>query len=141
LQLDDNQKAKLDAIYAGMREKFMALRDAPEGDRQKMAERNRGDLRAQIMDILNPEQKKKYEQIVAEGGDRRGGGGARGRIYVLDEKKQPKPIEVRLGLSDGTTTEVISPDVREGMEVVTGTVQAQQQETSRPRPPTGPRLF
>lgn len=140
LQLDDNQKTKLDAIFAGMRDKFMALRDAPEGDRQKMAERNRGDMRAQIMDILNPEQKKKYEQIIAEGSDRRGGG-ARGRIYVLDGKRQPKPIEVRLGLTDGTTTEVISQDVKEGMDVITGTVQAQQQETSRSRQPSGPRMF
>ncbi|WP_420476044.1 efflux RND transporter periplasmic adaptor subunit [Noviherbaspirillum sp. ST9] len=141
LQLDDSQKAKLDTIFAGMREKFMSLRDAPEGDRQKTAERNRSDMRAQIMEMLNPEQKKKYEQIIAEGADRRGGSGARGRIYVLDEKKQPKPIEVRLGLSDGTTTEVISQDVKEGMDVITGTVQAQQQDGARPRQPAGPRLF
>ena len=140
LQLDDNQKAKLDTIYAGMREKFMALRDAPEGDRQRLAERNRTELRAQIMEMLNPEQKKKYEQIVAESGDRRSGG-ARGRIYVLDEKKQPKPIEVRLGLTDGTTTEIISPDVKEGMDVITGTVQPQQAESGRSRPAAGPRLF
>ena len=92
------------------------------------------------MEMLNPEQKKKYEQIIAESGDRRTGG-ARGRIYVLDEKKHPKLIEVRLGLTDGTTTEVISPDVKEGMDVITGTVQAQQPETPRQRPPTGPRLF
>jgi HlyD family secretion protein len=141
LQLDDGQKTKLDAIFAAMREKFMSLRDAPEGDRQKMAERNRSDMRAQIMEMLNPEQKKKYEQIISEGADRRGGAGARGRIYVMDEKKQPKLIEVRLGLSDGTTTEVISPDVREGMDVITGTVQAQQQDSARPRQPAGPRLF
>jgi HlyD family secretion protein len=140
LQLDDSQKTKLDAIFAGMREKFTAMRDSPDGDRQKLAERNRGEMRAQIMEMLNPEQKKKYEQIIAESGDRRTGN-ARGRIYVLDEKKQPKAVEVRLGLTDGTTTEVISPDVKEGMDVVTGTVQAQQQESSRQRPPTGPRMF
>jgi HlyD family secretion protein len=142
LQLDDNQKAKLDAIYTGMREKFMALRDAPDGERQKLAERNRTEMRTQVMEILTPEQKKKYEQIIAEAGDRRSGGGARGRIYVLDEKKQPKPIEVRLGLTDGTTTEVISPDVNEGMEVITGTVQAQQPDTPRSRSAApGPRMF
>ena len=142
LQLDDNQKAKLDAIYAGMREKFMAMRDAPDGERQKLAERNRTEMRAQVMDILTPDQKKKYEQIIAETGDRRSGGGARGRIYVLDEKKQPKAVEVRLGLTDGTTTEVISPDVTEGMEVVTGTVLSKQGDSPRSRAGApGPRLF
>jgi len=141
LQLDDNQKAKLDTIYTGMREKFMSLRDAPDGERQKLAERNRSEMRAQVMEMLTPEQKKKYEQIIAEAGDRRSGGGARGRIYVLDEEKQPKPIEVRLGLTDGTTTEVISPDVKEGMEVITGTVQTQQADAPRSRPAAGPRMF
>ena len=140
LQLDGDQKTKLDTIYAGMREKYTARRDAPEGDRQKLAERNRSELRAQVMEMLNPEQKKKYEQIIAESGDRRNGG-ARGRIYVLDEKKQPKAMEVRLGLTDGTTTEVISEDVKEGMDVITGTVQAQQPEASRQRAPAGPRMF
>lgn len=138
LQLDDNQKAKLDALYAGMREKFMALREAPDGERQKLAERNRSAMQAQIMEMLTPEQKKKYEQIIAESGDRPGGG-ARGRIYVLDDGKQPRPVEVRLGLSDGMATEIHSPEVREGMEVITGAVQPQEGRPSRP--PTGPRLF
>jgi HlyD family secretion protein len=141
LQLNDTQKAKLDGIYGGMREKFMAMRDVPDGERQKLAERNRSDMRAQIMEILTPEQKTKYEQIIAESGDRRSGGGARARIYTLDEKRRPKPVEVRLGLTDGTTTEVISPDVKEGMDIITGIVQSQQADTSKPRAPTGPRMF
>lgn len=142
LQLDDTQKAKLDGIYAGMREKFMALRDAPEGERQKLSERNRSELRAQIMEMLTPEQKKKYEQIIAESGDRRSGAGARGRVYTLDENRQPKALEVRVGLTDGTSTEVISPDVKDGMEIVIGATQAQSGSSgsSRPSQP-GPRMF
>ena len=104
-----------------------------------MAERNRSEMRAQIMEILDAEQKKKYEQIIAESGDRRGGS-ARGRIYVLDEEKQPKVIEVRLGLSDGTATEVISPDVKEGMEIVTNALQPQG-DAPKSRAPGGPRMF
>lgn len=139
LALNDTQKAKLDGIYAGMREKFAGLRDAPEDERRRMAERNRSEMRAQIMEILDAEQKKKYEQIIAESGDRRGGN-ARGRIYALDEQKQPKAIEVRLGLSDGTTTEVISPDVKEGMEIVVNALQPQG-DAPKPRGPGGPRMF
>ncbi len=139
LQLNDTQKAKLDTVYDSMREKFMALRDTPDGERQKLAERHRSEMRAQIMEMLTPEQKAKYEQILAENGDRTGG--VRGRLYTLDEKRTPKAIEVRLGLSDGTATEVISPDVKEGMEIITGIVQPQQAETSRSRLPVGPRMF
>lgn len=139
LQLDDTQKSKLDTIYAGMREKYMALRDAPEGDRQKAAERNRSEMRAQIMEMLTPEQQKKYEAIIAETTDRRSGG-ARGRLYTLDGQGQVKAIEVRLGLTDGTSTEVASPDLKEGMEIITGTVQPQG-DAAKARAPAGPRLF
>lgn len=139
LQLSDTQKAKLDGIFAAMREKSMAAREAPEGERQKIMERNRSDMRAQIAEILTPEQKKQYDDIVAETADRRGGGGTRGRLFVLDERKQPKAIEVRFGLTDGTSTEVISPDVNEGLEVISGMVRSQSTDT--PRPPPGPRMF
>lgn len=139
LQLNDTQKSKLDTIYAGMREKYMALRDAPEGDRQKAAERNRSEMRAQIMEILTPEQQKKYEAIIAETTDRRSGG-ARGRLYTLDGQGQVKAVEVRLGLTDGTSTEVASPELKEGMEIVTGTVQPQG-DAAKARAPAGPRLF
>lgn len=140
LQLTDNQKTRLDAIFAGMREKSMASREAPEGERQKLAERNRSEMRAQISEMLTPEQKNKYEEIMADSGERRGGatGGARTRIYTLDENNQPKALNVRLGLNDGTATEVISPDVKEGMEIITGTAQS---HTPKSQSPAGPRMF
>jgi HlyD family secretion protein len=138
LQLSDSQKAKLDTIFAGMRSRMMASREAPEGERQKLAERNRSEMRAQITEMLTPEQKTKYEEILAESGDRRGSGGTRGRIYTLDENKQPKLLEVRFGLTDGTSTEVISPEVKEGMEIITGSAQPQQNRTPQRG---GPRMF
>jgi HlyD family secretion protein len=141
LQLSDGQKAKLDTIFAGMRSRMMGSREAPEGERQKLAERNRSEMRAQITEMLTPEQKKKYEEILAESGDRRGSGssgGTRGRIYTLDENKRPKLLEVRFGLTDGTSTEVISPEVTEGMEIITGSAQPQQ---NRAPQRGGPRMF
>jgi HlyD family secretion protein len=122
-----------------MRAKMMTSRDAPEGERQKLVERSRSEMRAQITGMLTPEQNMKYEEILAESGDR---GGARmrgGRIYALDENKQPKLLDVRFGLTDGTSTEVISPEVREGMEIITGSTQSQQGRTSQR--PGGPRMF
>lgn len=140
LQLSDAQKTQLDAIFAGMREKFRASRDAPEGERQKIAERDRSELRARIADMLTPEQKKKYQEIAVETGQRRSGGFTRGRIYTFDQNGKPKALDVRLGLTDGTMTEVVSPDVKEGMEIITGVVQAQGADTRSARPP-GPRMF
>ena len=122
---------------------MLSLRFINPGYRRKLSERNRSELRAQVMDMLTPEQKKKYEEILAESGERRGAS-ARGRVYVLDEKRQPKAIEVRFGLTDGSATEIVSGDVQEGTEVITSTVQSKSAPSpaSSPRPQqTGPRMF
>ena len=46
-----------------------------------------------------------------------------GRVYVLEDG-QPKPRDIRLGLTDGSTTELVAGELTEGMEVVIGTAAA-----------------
>jgi HlyD family secretion protein len=46
-----------------------------------------------------------------------------GRVYVLEDG-QPRPRGVRLGLTDGSATELVAGDVTEGMEVIIGTTAA-----------------
>lgn len=138
LQLTQEQKTKVEPIFASLRDKMAAAREVPQEERRKIMERNRSDMRAQIMEILTPEQKRKYEEILAEQGSRRGTYSS-GRIYVLDEKGQPREIQVRAGLNDGTMTEVVAPELKPGMTVITGNAQPQQQ--AKPGAPSGPRMF
>jgi HlyD family secretion protein len=138
LALSAEQKARLDTIFTGMAEKAITARTAAEGERQKIMGRNRSEMRAQITELLTPEQKVKYQQILAETDDRRGG--VRGRIYTLDENGEPKVLQVRFGLTDGTTTEVMSPEVKEGMEVIVGSALQQQNRPGRPQA-NMPRMF
>lgn len=125
LQLSEEQKVKLDAIFAGMRDKMAASREAPAEERRKMAASNRAEQIAQIDDILTPEQKKKYEEINAEQGPRRAGTMTAGRIFVMDADRKPKELDVKVGLTDGRMTEVVGAELAEGMEVIVGMVQAQ----------------
>jgi HlyD family secretion protein len=138
LKLDAQQQSRLDPILADMRTKFMQLRDLPEEARAKAASAIRAEVRARIEDILTPEQKARYAEIAAEFGGRSSGPSARGRIWVLADGK-PKPIDVRVGLTDGTATEISGPGVVEGMEVIVG----QQGGASAPSAPKGapPRMF
>ena len=46
---------------------------------------------------------------------------SRGRAWLYIDKKL-KPINLRLGVSDGTFTEILSGDVQQGQEVVTAMV-------------------
>ena len=120
LGLNDLQKSKLDATFSGQRDKFAALRELPEAERSKAGERLRAELRERIAEFLDEAQKAKFAIIVAESGGR---AAARGRVFVLDDKKQPQAISVRLGLTDGSATEVLevtAGDLKPGSEVIIG---------------------
>ncbi len=135
LSMSDAQRQQLDAIIAGMREKFLAVRAAPEAERARLGERNRSELRERIGEILTPEQRKRYAELVAEAAGRQTG---RGRVFVLDAQGKPKAVSVRTGLTDGSYTEVRSEELNEGDAVLMGV--ASGASASRPSAPGGPRL-
>jgi HlyD family secretion protein len=125
LQLSSDQQAKVDAIYTEVRPKFMALRDMAAEERGKARERIMADVRARIGDVLTPEQKNKYQALLVEAGSRTN---SRGRIYLLGANSQPVAYNVRLGVSDGSMTELLvspnSPNAevfKEGAQVIVGT--------------------
>lgn len=137
--LSAEQLEKVDAITAGLRPRFAALRELPEDERGKAAERVRAELRAQVAGLLTAEQKPKYEQFIAEITERRGGapggGSTRGRVYVLDDKGQPQAVAVRLGISDGSMTELLGGGLQLGQDVITGTATGAAAGGGRPGGP------
>jgi hypothetical protein len=42
------------------------------------------------------------------------------KVWTLDEKRKPKSVSVRVGLTDGQFTEVIAEGVSEGMDILVG---------------------
>jgi HlyD family secretion protein len=46
--------------------------------------------------------------------------GVPGRVFVLDPKGRPTLIQLRLGITDGRVTEVLSSDLKDGQPVITG---------------------
>src|SRR5881409_3016676 len=148
LGLSAEQQKRLDPILADTRQQMMALRGLPEGERQARAATIREATRAKIREILPPEQRAKYEELAGREGRSAGaapafgGGGNAGRVWILDTDGKPKAVALALGLSDGTATEVLRGDLKEGQEVITGLAAAGQQ--NRPgtsgSTPGGPRL-
>ena len=144
LQLTPAQVEKVDAIYADIRPKFMQMRDLPAEERPKARERVMADVRARINDLLTPEQKTKYAALLAEAGSRTN---TRGRIYLMGEDGKPRAFNVRLGITDGTMTElIVAPDseaaaaLKEGALVITGVGGPGAAAAGGGRPSGGPRM-
>lgn len=143
LKPDDTQKAKFDQAFAAMRTRLMGLRDIQdEGERRKATSEARNDMRREIEVALKPEQKAAWEKIVAETTTGRGGASSAvtaGRVYVVGPDGKPQAAEIRVGLTDGTTSEVVSGSLKEGDEVIIGTQDAKA-GAAKPAAPSGPRM-
>jgi len=120
---DESQKARLEEILNEARQRVAQLRDLKgDAERRRQVERIRAESRARILEVLTPAQRPAYERLLAEMGGR--GPAAAGRVWVLGDDGQPKPVDVRLGLSDGTSTELVEGPLREGAEVILGAAEA-----------------
>ena len=145
LQLDAAQTGKVDALYAAARPKFMQLAELPEAERARARERILAEIRAGVDALLTEAQKPRYATLQAELAGRTT---TRGRLYVPGADGSPKALNVRLGISDGSTTELIVPpgspeaaELREGAAVITGTVLPGTSGTNGRPAATGPRMM
>ncbi|TNF61570.1 MAG: efflux RND transporter periplasmic adaptor subunit [Burkholderiales bacterium] len=143
LALRPEQVDKLDGLIAAAGPRFMALRDLDEAGRTRARERILADLRAGIGEMLDEGQRPRFAAIVAEAAGRQT---SRGRIFLLGSDGRPVALDVRLGISDGTATELVVPPgspgagvLVEGASVITAVTGGLP--ASAPRAATtGPRL-
>ena len=134
LGLTEEQQRKLEPILADMRQQMSELRNAPETERQQRAAAIREGMRARVRELLTPEQQAKFDQSApaGTGGGGRTRGGSSGRVYIVDDDGKPKAVPVTLGISDGSFTELVRGELKEGQEVIVGGGASQPQ-----RPGTG----
>jgi HlyD family secretion protein len=134
LGLTAEQQAKLETIQNETRNRIAGISVDDPADRKKEIGRLRAQSRAQIAEILNEEQRKRYDAMIAE---QQGRTVTRGRVWVLDATGEPKAVSVRLGVTDGTFTELIGDELKAGDEVITGTGAAARGEAKASPPRFG----
>lgn len=143
LKPDEAQKARFDQVFAGMRTRLATLRDVQdEGERRKASSEARNEMRREIEAALKPEQKAAWEKILSEMSTGRGGATAAvtaGRVYVQGGDGKPQAVEIRVGLTDGTYSEVVSGALKESDEVIIGTQDAKG-GAAKAATPSGPRM-
>jgi HlyD family secretion protein len=118
LSLTGEQQRRLDPILADARKEMADARALPETDRPARMKEVRETTRARIREILTPEQQTRYDQFVAS--ERSSSGGTPGRVWTVGPDGKPQAVSVVLGLSDGTSTEVVQGDLKEGQEIIAG---------------------
>ncbi len=116
LTLRPEQVEKVDALMAAAGPRFMALRELDEAARARARDRIVADLRAAIADLLDEGQRPRYAALVAEAAGRQT---TRGRLFLLGSDGRPVAFDVRLGISDGTATELVVTPGAPGSEVLT----------------------
>lgn len=118
LELDAGQQAQLDEILAATRQRIMAMtaEGLAEPERRQRSLRIRQETGVRIAAILTPAQRGRYQALQASQAD----GGRTGRAFVLGTDGQPQPVTLRLGLNDGSATEVIGGDLKAGDRVLVG---------------------
>jgi HlyD family secretion protein len=130
LNLDAAQQAQIKVILTDAREKLQALRRGGNPDEVRLesnAVRDRS--RSAIASLLNPEQLTIFTRLVAS---HEANPTSTGRVYVPDLNGQPQAVDLVLGLSDGTFTEVVGGDLSAGRQVIVGTSVPGQKPAARP---------
>jgi HlyD family secretion protein len=135
LSLTTEQQARLAEILQNTRQRMVQLREQEPAEE---ARRGRGrevqaQTRAQIRNMLTDVQRQQYEELLKNSERQRGEGsvqGRPGRVWIRNADGAPEPVALTVGISDDSSTEVLSGELREGQEVITGILTV----AKRPRP-------
>jgi HlyD family secretion protein len=122
LRLNEDQQAQIRAIFSGIRQEVMAMRQqgaTPEDIRTEV-KRLREQNQKAILPILTQEQREKYRGMMAK---RATNPVTRGLVWVLGEDGKLSPVEIFTGVSDGAFTEIVRGDIDAGKEVIVGSKQ------------------
>ncbi len=121
LGLNAEQAAKLEAIQRSTAERIAAISADDPAQRKKEIGRLRAQSRSEIAAMLNEEQRARYEALASE---QRGVATRSGTVWTTDASGKPKSVNVRLGITDGSHTELLGGDLKEGDPVIVGNLAA-----------------
>ena len=116
MDLTRDQESRIDDLSAEMRTKMQSL--AGSGDRGAMRgafQQVRQNMNSKLRAILTPEQRKTFDQMVANRTPTREESRP-ATVYVLEDD-EPTAVSVRVGLADDQSTEVVS-GLQEGDAII-----------------------
>jgi HlyD family secretion protein len=136
LNLTPEQQSKVEMVLRSSRQEIQEIREKskPEEARVKIQSL----LRQKIIGLLTEEQKQRWQNRQSERGEER----KPARVWVLSSAGKPVPASIILGITDGTFSEVVSGDLKEGTELIVEDTSKKKTQTTNVGPPPfmpGPR--
>lgn len=131
LSLTAEQQRQMREIFEDARPAFAALgrsQASPE-ERRQQAQNIRQQISARIEAILTPEQRPVYARLRANAG----AAPTTGQAWIVGGDGRPQAVALRLGISDGSFTEVIGGELKPGQEVIVGATEAKPAAGGPPR--------
>jgi len=86
-----------------------------------------------VLRITNAAMRFRFSEKPAGAGASAGPSEKKGPAVWVLENGKPKRLAVTLGISDGTYTEIVSGDLKEGQQIIVESLKKKQQSTSGPR--------
>lgn len=114
LSLTEDQKSKVEAVLKASTQEIQEIREKSKPGEAR--ERIQTLLRQKIGGLLTEDQRRKFSELAqspAQSEERRPA-----RVWTLSQEGQPVPISVLLGITNGSFSEVVSGDLKEGTEVI-----------------------
>jgi len=128
--LTDAQRTEIEAARAEMRARMAALPQDPDARRQQ-AQAARQRLVARLNAVLTPDQRARLAALRGSAS-----AGQAGTVWVQEGDAPPRAVQLRIGLTDGSMTEIISGEIAAGAAVVIG-----QERAGAAQAASGRRLF
>lgn len=131
LHLNAEQQSKMDMIIQSSRAEIQEIREKSKPEEATL--RIRALIRQRLWGILTQEQRKKWDEM-AQGQKKNQGRPA--RIWVLSQGNQAVPVQIVVGVTDGTFSEVVSGDLRDGADVIVEEISDKKARQGTPVPST-----
>lgn len=131
LSLTADQQSKIEMVLRASRGEFQEIREKSKPEEAQV--RIRTLMRQKIWGFLTEEQREKMKEMGRSSERVR----ARpGRVWVPNPEGKPAPVEIMVGITDGTFSEVVTGNLQEGAEVVVEEILNKKARPSTPAPST-----
>jgi HlyD family secretion protein len=130
LNLTADQRANIEMVLRASRSEFQEIREKSKPEEARI--RLRALMRQKIWGFLTEDQKEKMKEMGQASEKNRA---TPGRVWVPTPEGKPVPVEITVGITDGSFSELVSGDLKEGNEVIVGeTATGKGQNQGAPSP-------